>query len=476
MDTARRETRFSPTAAKFSPTAGRWGLAVAALTVAVFVLRVSQIHQSLLGDEVFTYHDIVGHRFSSLLSGVYTGGENSPPLFFMLAWLSAKLGDATVLIRLPSIILGTATVPLVYLIGRETVGRGAGLIAATVITLSPFSIYYGVEARPYATMAFFIVLSTLAVIKAVDSGSRGWWAAYAIAAAAAAYSHYTSVFVLGVQAAWSLWVCRERIKAALIANVAIGVLYLPWLPHVRGKQLVTIQRIEPLNAHNVLTDLVRAIPGYPYASLRAIPTLLGLIALGICLLIALGLAARANADTPRFRLLVALALASPVGLLIYSLVSTDLWLARGLYASVPAAALVLAAMLVRLPRPLAGGAVAVVLVTLLAATLRAIDPHYVRTPYNEIASYLDRSAGPQDPVVFGTIVGRPAITAQMRKPHRISSVKALPPAQRVFVVQDDDLANGLHVGTPRIANFQIAAHRHYPGIFPTDVWEFDRRP
>ena len=47
----------------------------------------------------------------------------------------------------------TATIPLVYLLGRETVGRTAGALGAAVLAASPFSLYYGVEARPYATLA-----------------------------------------------------------------------------------------------------------------------------------------------------------------------------------------------------------------------------------------------------------------------------------------------------------------------------------
>lgn len=458
-------------------------IAIGALTAAVLVLRFSQIHQSLLGDEVFTYHDVVGHSFSSLLTGVYTGGENSPPLYFLLAWLSAKLGDPTVWIRLPSILLGAATVPTIYMLGRETVGRGAGLIGAAVVALSPFSLYYGVEARPYATMAFFVVLSTLALLKALDTHSPAWWVVYALAGAAAAYSHYTSVFVLGVQAAWSLWARRERLREPLLANLLMVLLYVPWLPHVRGKSLVTFQRFEPLSASNIATDLMRTIPGYPYATLRAIPTILGLVAIGICLLLGIAVAVWRRSrerhwtqDPSHLPLLVALALATPIGLFLYSVLVTDLWLARGLYASVPAAALVLGALLIRLPRPLAVVSVTVVLLTLVVGAIRAVSPNHVRTPFRSIAAYLDQNAGPGDPIIYGTIVGAPAISAQMGKPHQVlSSALGLHGSaragERAFVVEDDDLASELHVvGPPALPHFRAVLKKHYPGIFPTDVW------
>jgi uncharacterized membrane protein len=195
-------------------------IAIAILTVFAFFLRFSQIHQSLFGDETFTYSDIYGKSFRAVLSNVHTGGENSPPLFFLLAWATAKLGNATVWIRLFSIILGAATIPVIYLIGRETVGRRAGVVAGAIVALSPFSFYYGVEARPYASMAFFVALSTWALLRAVRHGGIWWWALYAAAAAAAAYCHYTCIFVLIAEGIWSLWVCRDRIRAPLIAAAA----------------------------------------------------------------------------------------------------------------------------------------------------------------------------------------------------------------------------------------------------------------
>ena len=47
------------------------------------------------------------------------------------------------------------------------------------------------------------LLSTLALLKAVRSGSRWWWAAYALWACAAAYTQFTGVFVLVAQFAWA---------------------------------------------------------------------------------------------------------------------------------------------------------------------------------------------------------------------------------------------------------------------------------
>jgi hypothetical protein len=310
---------------------------------------------------------------------------------------------------------------------------------------------------------------------------------YTLSATAAAYCHYTSVFALGVQAAWSLWACRGQIRTALMANVAVLVLYSPWLPHLRGKALAVIGALYPLGFHRVVTDLVRPFPGHPAAPLHAIPTVAGLIAVGagaLAGLIALGVRRRrASAGSawlpPRLGLLAGLALATPIGLLLYSLVVTDLWLPRGLSASLPATALVFGGLLALLPRPLTALAAAALLVTLVAGTFRSFDAVYARGPFRTIAAYLDRVARPRDPVTIVSFVGAPALGVQFRKPHVI--LGSIPRMWQLtagggnaYVVLDDVIAARYKIATPRRAGFQLVSRRHYAGSFPTDLLTYRR--
>ena len=70
------------------------------------------------------------------------GGDARPHRFRAAVWL-----------RVPSLVLSTATVPPVYAFGRATLGHSAGLVRAALIALSPFALYYAIEARPYASVA-----------------------------------------------------------------------------------------------------------------------------------------------------------------------------------------------------------------------------------------------------------------------------------------------------------------------------------
>ena len=407
-------------------------LMVGAMTVAAFVLHLTQVHQSLFADEVIAYREIVGHSLTATIHDVGTGGDLCPPLFFVLAWFSAKLGDPTVWIRLPSLILGAATIPVIYLLGRDTIGRAAGAIGAAAFAASPFALFFGVQARPYATAAFFTALSTYAVVRAVRSDERRWWALYAFAAAAAAYSHYTTVFVLVAQGAWGLWARRTSWRRPLLANLAAVALYLPWLAYMHGgAALNEFALIEPFTPRHVLEDVVRFIAGYQYAPVHAIPTEPGFVAIALCALLgAIWLVrnyvrdrARAAHDLARGGLLVvvALAIATPLGLLLYSLLVQDIWHTENLYASAPAVMVALGALLAAIPRRPRAIAVPVVLGVLVFGTVRALSPTWVRPPYRAAASYLDQVAKPRDPVLLFTYsnVLDDAIPVQLKRPHTI---------------------------------------------------------
>ena len=477
---------------------------VGAITLVAFALRVSQMNQGLYGDEMWTYGDVVGRGLGEAIRTVNTGVENNPPLFFIFAWLCAKLGDPTVWIRLPSLIFATATVPLVYLLGRETVGRRAGLIGAAILAVSPFATFYAVEARPYATMVFFVALSTLALVRAVRTGSVGWWIGYTLAVAAAAYTHYTSIFLLVVQAAWSLWVCRNRLRAPLLASAGAVALYAPWLGHVQGKGLSVFSAIEPLGVTRVLTDLVRPLPGYPYASLKGIPTAPGLVVLALACGSGLvwwlrriqaarreahpvdatsraeGHAAAASSRARPERLLIALlALATPVGLLLYSLLVTDLWTARGLSASMPAAALVIGFLLAQPPPVARAVAITLVLLTLIAGTVNSFGSTYARPPFREVAAQLDRLAGRGDPILIYPSLSNvsASIRAELHRPHlviedRAARWPAQAPRRPAFVVIDELVGRVLHLQWPHPSGFQLIAARSYPGLDPLTVLSY----
>src|SRR5256885_15327171 len=110
--------------------------AVAALTVLALLIRLPKLgSQSLWLDETLTAHDVSGSL--AHLFGALANNELTPPLYFLVAWLWAHVvGSSEVALRSLSVVFGTATVPLAYLIGRKLASRWAGYLAAAFATTS----------------------------------------------------------------------------------------------------------------------------------------------------------------------------------------------------------------------------------------------------------------------------------------------------------------------------------------------------
>ena len=194
---------------------------VAGCAVIMLVLGIIGIQQSLFGDELFTFEMSTRSGLSQVIDGVRGPLEISPPLFFVLAWATGKLGDATVWLRIPSLAAAVAAVPLIYAVGCRTVGRRAGIVGAALLAISPSMVFFATEARAYSLMMGLALASTWALTKAVEGGERRWWLLYAVAGAAALYAHYVAVFVLAAQASWGLWAHPRARRAVAAANAAM---------------------------------------------------------------------------------------------------------------------------------------------------------------------------------------------------------------------------------------------------------------
>ena len=341
-------------------------IALAALVAVGGVIRFIVAGQDLFADELATYWIVKTNSLPDAVEAVGTTAEISPPLGFILTWLTTPISSrldinlAPELIRLPALIAGIASIPLVYAIGTRTVGRGAGLLAAALTTLSPFMILYSAEARGYGVMMALVLLSTLMLLLAIDRGRPGWWVAYGVFACMAAYTHYTSIFVLGAQVLWVLWVHPGARKPLLIATAAAALLYVPWLPSLKedldSPTTVVLSALSPFDFESIKLYLGHWTVGFPYATgapLRDLPGIPGLGLMAASIVVgAVGLwGARGRlgawfaANDRRIVLVVILALATPVGEAVQSLLGTNVFSTRNLAASWPYLALAGAALI-----------------------------------------------------------------------------------------------------------------------------------
>ena len=294
-------------------------VALALLTAAGFALRLVGMDSSLFGDERYTYSIVDGHGLGTVWHDVFTTSI-TPPLHYALAWVSLQWGgDSTVLVRLPSLVLGTAAIPVVFLLGRRVAGTRVGLFAAAILALSPFAIFYSTEARAYATMVFLVGLSTLALLEAVGRGRTAWWVIYTLSSCAAIWAHYTAAFVLATQALWAVLARPDRWRTVAVAQVVIALGYLPWLPGFleqrRNRGVEAFDSLTTFDVSSVAEYPIRWVVGHPFRELDAIPGRTGLVLMLAVLLTATFAAAvtvRQGSGLPR----AAAALRSERGLMV----------------------------------------------------------------------------------------------------------------------------------------------------------------
>ena len=100
------------------------------------------------------------------------------------------------------------------------VSRRAGLVAAALVAVNPFLVWYSQEARSYALLSLLTAATVLAFGFALR-GDRRWLAGWAALSTLAIATHYFAVFVVGAEAVWLLAGLRSR-KPVILAVAPAG--------------------------------------------------------------------------------------------------------------------------------------------------------------------------------------------------------------------------------------------------------------
>lgn len=286
------------TASPGSATAGelrisRQALLITGITVVAAALRFATLtSQSLWFDEAQAVHEM-RLSFGGMLHA-WSAGEPNPPLYFVLAWVWAQVfGAGAGGLRALSAVLGTVTIPVTYLAGKELVSRRAGTFAAAFAALNPFLIWYSQEAREYMLLTALSAASVLFFARAWHGRSRhsdlAWWT---VVSALALLTQYFAGFL--VAAAGLLLLYRLRNRAVVAALAVLAVVEAATVPHLLGH--VSHPKLWIMGAGS-LSVRVRQVPvafaaGTLYRGVGALGwSLLGaalLAALVIALLVAAG--------------------------------------------------------------------------------------------------------------------------------------------------------------------------------------------
>ena len=196
-----------------SETSNRWEwLCLGGILCLAVVLRCINLNSGLWFDEIMA---LVGSARLPLKDIVTQYPSNNTHLLYSaLARISVTIfGEHAWSFRLPAVIFGVATIPMLYLVGADVTSRFEALLAASILTVSYHHIWFSQNARGYTALLFFVLLTTHLLMQWQRKRTNATLVAYAVAAALGAYTHLTMVFVVASHALVCAWLVFSKGQA-----------------------------------------------------------------------------------------------------------------------------------------------------------------------------------------------------------------------------------------------------------------------
>jgi mannosyltransferase len=196
-------------------------------------------HESLWYDELLTWQRSNYDTLSEVIKEGVRGTVHPPGYLCFLHFVQKYWGDSEWILRFPSALCGVLSIPLIFLLGASLYGRREGLIAAVLMAVLWCPVYYSQEARPYSMLLVATMLATyfwLRIVRRARDGAGLSYpeaAGYVTTAIVSSYLHYFGLYLIALQGTAALLLCLRRrpgmVRLAAI-YVVVAVAYVPWMP------------------------------------------------------------------------------------------------------------------------------------------------------------------------------------------------------------------------------------------------------
>ncbi|MCU0535874.1 MAG: glycosyltransferase family 39 protein [Hydrococcus sp. Prado102] len=164
-----------------------------------------------------------------------TKSPEHAPLYFLLARFWRELfGSSVTATRSLSIIFSLLAFPCLYWLCLELFKSPAvGWMAIALFSVSPFYIAYAQEARPYSLWTVTILLSNVALLRAIRLNNRNSWLFYAVTSILGFYTSLFSFLIAFGQGLYAIILGNFRYTKT-VRNYAIALTlallaFSPWL-------------------------------------------------------------------------------------------------------------------------------------------------------------------------------------------------------------------------------------------------------
>lgn len=229
------------------PATRRFAWTLAAITVASVVIRVAYVllvrrDAAVQGDGLYYHYGAnllaQGHGFIvplEYVKGLTLQAADHPPLYLLWLATTSVFGlESPVTHMLWTCVLGTATVVVIGLVGREVVGPRVGLIAAAVAAVYPNIWSHDGMLQSESLAILLVVVVLLLAYRYWARPSLRLLAALGVACGLAALTRSELLLLVPFVVVPLVWftkrvAVREKVKWLSVSVVATAVVLAPWV-------------------------------------------------------------------------------------------------------------------------------------------------------------------------------------------------------------------------------------------------------
>jgi uncharacterized membrane protein len=215
------------------------------VSVCIRVINISI--EELWYDEIFGV--LISHFTGSIYDIVEYSKESyyTPLYYIVLRYWTYLFDTSATSVRLLSIAFSSASIPIIYLLGKKMFTKKIGLLATLFMMLSPLHVEFAQEARPYAIISFFALLSMYFFWQFILKPAKNRnLVIILVINLLGVYMHYDYFIVIVTQViiiAFINIIPSEKINAKIILKKfllwwgALALLFLPWVIYSFGANI-----------------------------------------------------------------------------------------------------------------------------------------------------------------------------------------------------------------------------------------------
>jgi mannosyltransferase len=204
-------------------------LPMVALAFAARLYRLGE--QSLWFDESLSAL-FASQSFAPGIRAMLEEGLHHSPLYYILLRPFAAFGFSEFSLRFLSAALGVLAVPLLAQLGRLTVCSKAGLLAAFLLAINPFHVWYSQETRMYTLLVVASIGAMFFLARNLQSAKRWNWLGLALFVSIGINTHHFAFFIPLIQFVFIVLSLRRNyrlLRPWAGSQLIAGLSLTPWI-------------------------------------------------------------------------------------------------------------------------------------------------------------------------------------------------------------------------------------------------------